>query len=103
MIEFHNLKLFVPLPLLHVLDIALTKSVKKFIYVSIFNAHMYEYLEIVRAHEDFVRDLQKRIDSCHQQEGCTEYNTIKSNQNSGSELVAQFSCDYSQKPHLYAG
>jgi len=42
----------------NVLDIALTKSVKKFIYVSVFNAHMYEHLEIVKAHEDFVRDLQ---------------------------------------------
>jgi len=43
----------------NILDIALMKSVKKFIYVSVFNAHIYEYLEIVRAHEDFVRDLQK--------------------------------------------
>lgn len=42
----------------NILDIALAKSVKKFIYVSLFNAHMYEYLEIVKAHEDFVRDLQ---------------------------------------------
>jgi len=42
----------------NILDIALTKSVKKFIYVSVFNAHMFEYLEIVKAHEDFVRDLQ---------------------------------------------
>ena len=43
----------------NILDIALMKSVKKFIYVSVFNAHIYEYLEIVRAHEDFVRDLLK--------------------------------------------
>ncbi len=42
----------------NILDIALGKSVKKFIYVSVFKAHMYQYLEIVRAHEDFVRDLQ---------------------------------------------
>lgn len=42
----------------NILDIALTKSVKKFIYVSVFNAHLYEYLEIVKAHEDFVRDLR---------------------------------------------
>jgi len=42
----------------NVLNIALTKSVKKFIYVSVFNAHMYEHLAIVKAHEDFVRDLQ---------------------------------------------
>lgn len=42
----------------NILDIALAKSVKKLIYVSVFNAHLYEYLEIVKAHEDFVRDLQ---------------------------------------------
>ena len=42
----------------NILDIALTKSVKKFIYVSVFNAHLYGYLEIIKAHEDFVRDLQ---------------------------------------------
>ena len=42
----------------NILDIALSKSVKKFIYVSVFNAHLFEYLEIVKAHEDFVRDLQ---------------------------------------------
>ena len=24
----------------------------------VFNAHLFEYLEIVKAHEDFVRDLQ---------------------------------------------
>ncbi|MFC1938154.1 SDR family oxidoreductase [Chloroflexota bacterium] len=42
----------------NILDIALAKSVKKFIYVSVFNAHLYEHLEIVKAHEDFVRDLQ---------------------------------------------
>jgi uncharacterized protein YbjT (DUF2867 family) len=42
----------------NILDIALLNSVKKFIYVSVFNAHLYEHLEIVKAHEDFVRDLQ---------------------------------------------
>ncbi len=42
----------------NILNIALAKSVRKFIYVSVFNAHMYGYLEIVKAHEDFVRDLQ---------------------------------------------
>ncbi|MFC2047462.1 SDR family oxidoreductase [Chloroflexota bacterium] len=42
----------------NILDIAIAKSVRKFIYVSVFNAHLYEYLEIVKAHEDFVRDLQ---------------------------------------------
>jgi len=42
----------------NILDIALSKSVKKFIYVSVFNAHLFEYLEIVKAHEDFVKDLQ---------------------------------------------
>ena len=42
----------------NILDVALAKSVKKFIYVSLFNAHTFEYLEIVKAHEDFVRDLR---------------------------------------------
>ena len=42
----------------NILNIALGKSVKKFIYVSVFNAHMFKHLEIVKAHEDFVRDLQ---------------------------------------------
>ncbi len=42
----------------NILDIALTKSVKKLIYVSVLNAHLYEHLAIVKAHEDFVRDLR---------------------------------------------
>lgn len=42
----------------NLLDIALIKSTKKFIYVSVFNAHMLEYLEIIKAKEDFVRDLR---------------------------------------------
>jgi len=41
-----------------ILNIALSGSVKKFIYVSVFNAHLFEYLQIVEAHEDFVKDLQ---------------------------------------------
>lgn len=41
-----------------ILNVALTKSVKKFIYVSVFNAEIYEHLAIIKAHEDFVRDLQ---------------------------------------------
>ena len=47
----------------NILDIALTTPVKKFIYVSVFNAHLYEHLEIVKAHEDFARDLRNsRLD-----------------------------------------
>jgi len=42
----------------NILNIALAGPVKKFIYVSVFNARMFEHLEIVKAHEDFVRDLQ---------------------------------------------
>jgi len=42
----------------NLLDIAIGKSVKKFVYVSVFNASVFEYLAIVKAHEDFVRDLQ---------------------------------------------
>jgi len=42
----------------NILDIALTKPVKKFIYVSVFNAHLFQDLAIISAHEDFVRDLQ---------------------------------------------
>ena len=41
----------------NLLDIALEESVRKFIYVSVFNASLYAHLEIVKAHEDFVRDL----------------------------------------------
>jgi uncharacterized protein YbjT (DUF2867 family) len=42
----------------NILDIARRKSVRKFVYVSVFNARMFERLEIIKAHEDFVRDLQ---------------------------------------------
>jgi uncharacterized protein YbjT (DUF2867 family) len=42
----------------NILDIALANHVTKFIYVSVFNAHLYENLAIVKAHEDFVRDLK---------------------------------------------
>lgn len=42
----------------NILDIALKSSVSKFIYVSVLNAHLYEHLAIVKAHEDFVRDLK---------------------------------------------
>lgn len=42
----------------NILDIALKSSVSKFIYVSVLNAHLYEHLTIVKAHEDFVRDLK---------------------------------------------
>lgn len=47
----------------NILNIALAKSVKKFIFVSVFSAHLFEYLEIVKAREDFVRDLKdSRLD-----------------------------------------
>lgn len=42
----------------NILDIALARSVKKFIYVSAFDAHLYEHLEIIKDHEDFVRYLK---------------------------------------------
>ena len=42
----------------NILDIALESSVTKLIYVSVFNAHLYEHLVIVKSHEDFVRDLK---------------------------------------------
>lgn len=42
----------------NILDRALEASVTKFIYVSVYNAHLMEQLAIIRAHEDFVRDLQ---------------------------------------------
>ena len=42
-----------------ILNIARAKSVRKFIYVSVFNAHTYEHLEIIKAHEDFVRELKE--------------------------------------------
>ncbi len=42
----------------NILDIALNNLVSKFIYVSVLNAHLYEHLAIVKAHEDFVRYLK---------------------------------------------
>ncbi|MFC1861539.1 SDR family oxidoreductase [Chloroflexota bacterium] len=42
----------------NILDITLKSSISKFIYVSVLNAHLYEHLAIVKAHEDFVRDLK---------------------------------------------
>ena len=42
----------------NILDRALEASVAKFVYVSVYNAHLMEHLAIVRAHEDFVRALR---------------------------------------------
>ena len=42
----------------NILDIAVQKYVEKFIFVSIFNAHLFEHLEIVKCREDFVRELE---------------------------------------------
>jgi len=42
----------------NILERAVQASVGKFIYVSVFNAHLMEHLAIVKAHEDFVRALQ---------------------------------------------
>ena len=36
----------------------MSKSIKKFVYVSVFNAHMLGHLEIVKAHEDFAGALR---------------------------------------------
>ncbi|MCD6087829.1 MAG: SDR family oxidoreductase [Candidatus Hydrothermae bacterium] len=41
----------------NLLDLALEKGVRKFIFVSAFNAHLFGHLEIVRAREKFVEDL----------------------------------------------
>jgi uncharacterized protein YbjT (DUF2867 family) len=41
----------------NILDRALQASVRKFIYVSVFNAHLMEHLAIIKAHEEFVRAL----------------------------------------------
>jgi uncharacterized protein YbjT (DUF2867 family) len=41
----------------NILDRALQTSVTKFIYVSVFNAHLMDHLAIIKAHEDFVRAL----------------------------------------------
>ncbi|HEY0079784.1 MAG TPA: SDR family oxidoreductase [Pyrinomonadaceae bacterium] len=45
---------------------ALRSGVKKFVYVSVFGAHLYPQLEYVKAHEDFVRELRaaSEIDHC---------------------------------------
>jgi len=42
----------------NILDQAIRAGVQKFIYVSVFNAHLMEHLAIVKAHEDFVMALQ---------------------------------------------
>ncbi|NIV29252.1 MAG: NAD(P)H-binding protein [Anaerolineae bacterium] len=42
----------------NILDRALEASVEKFVYVSVYNAHLMEHLAIIKAHEDFVRELQ---------------------------------------------
>jgi uncharacterized protein YbjT (DUF2867 family) len=41
----------------NLLDRALEASVRKFLYVSVYNAHLMEHLAIVQAHEEFVRAL----------------------------------------------
>lgn len=42
----------------NILDRAIQTGAGKFIYVSVFNAHLMEGLAIIKAHEDFVRALQ---------------------------------------------
>jgi len=42
----------------NILDQAIQAGARKFIYVSVFNAHLMEDLAIVKAHENFVRALQ---------------------------------------------
>ena len=44
---------------INILDNALKHHVKKFIYISVFNAHLYEHIAIIKAHEDFVRGLEE--------------------------------------------
>jgi uncharacterized protein YbjT (DUF2867 family) len=41
----------------NILDRALQASVRKFVYVSVYNAQLVEHLAIIKAHEDFVRAL----------------------------------------------
>jgi uncharacterized protein YbjT (DUF2867 family) len=43
----------------NILDQAVTARVQKFIYVSVFNARKMENLAIVKAHEDFVKALER--------------------------------------------
>ena len=42
----------------NLLDVALKSDVRRFVYVSVFGAEMFADLEYVKAHEDFVRELQ---------------------------------------------
>lgn len=42
----------------NILRRALDAGVRKFIYVSVFNASQFEHLAIIKAHEDFVRELR---------------------------------------------
>jgi uncharacterized protein YbjT (DUF2867 family) len=44
---------------INILDNALQHHVKKFIYISVFNAHLYEHIAIIKAHEDFVKALKE--------------------------------------------
>jgi len=43
----------------NILDLALKASVKKFIFVSVFNANLLRHVPIVSAREEFVRDLDQ--------------------------------------------
>ncbi len=42
----------------NILDIALQKSVEKFIFVSISNVHLFKHLEIVKCRENFIEELK---------------------------------------------
>ena len=42
----------------NILGVAKAASVQKFMYVSVFGARLFDHLEYVKAHEDFVRELQ---------------------------------------------
>ncbi len=42
----------------NILERVLQTSVERFIYVSVYNAQLMEHLAIIKAHEDFVRELQ---------------------------------------------
>jgi len=49
----------------NLLDKAVQSSVKKFIYVSVLNAHLMQYLKIIQAKERFVNELKRSgLDHC---------------------------------------
>ena len=80
----------------NLLNNAIAASIKKFIYVSVFNAHLFRHLEIVRAHEDFVDELKKsvpicsRINSQNNKKGCSNEDDWRNSEVQTSNEISRF-------------